>query len=147
MNQRFENFTVYILRINKLIKKIKLLEMEEYGLKSVHVMCVYFSARENGTLTASELVQLTSEDKGAVSRALAYLMQKGYVNYDSKKYNAPITLTEEGKKLAEIIDARAESAVNAGGNSLTDSDRQSLYRSLKTIADNLEEYSHTFNKE
>ena len=41
MEKIFENFTVNILKLNKLVNKIKQFEMEEYGLKAIHVMCGY----------------------------------------------------------------------------------------------------------
>ena len=119
MENRFENFTVAILKLNKLIQKIKLYEMRDYGLKAIHVMCVYY-LRTRGELTASELSKLTLEDKAAISRAISFLNEKGFVNYDSNKYNAPIKLTDEGIKVSEYINRRAESAVNAGGGFLTE---------------------------
>ena len=40
MDDRFENFTVTVLKLGKLVQKIKLFEMESYGLKAIHVMCI-----------------------------------------------------------------------------------------------------------
>ena len=50
----FERFTVSVLKINKLIQKIKAFEIREYGLKAVHVLCVYFLNCSSDGLTASE---------------------------------------------------------------------------------------------
>ena len=41
MGDRFENFTLLIDKLGKIIQKIKNIEMKEYGLKAVHVMCIY----------------------------------------------------------------------------------------------------------
>ena len=68
MDDRFETFTMAVLRLNKLVQRIKLLEMGGYGLKAIHVMCIYYAAK--GPVTAGELSRLTCEDKAAVSRAL-----------------------------------------------------------------------------
>ena len=140
MEKIFENFTITILKLNKLVHKIKNFEMHEYGLKTIHVMCVYYLNNNPEGLTASELTKLTLEDKAAISRALKVLQEKGYASYDPNKYNAEIRLTEEGKKLALIISEKADSAVSAGSYDFTDEQRNSFYVELKTIADNLEKY-------
>ena len=145
MENRFENFTVAILKLNKLIQKIKLYEMRDYGLKAIHVMCVYY-LRTRGELTASELSKLTLEDKAAISRAISFLNEKGFVNYDSNKYIAPIKLTDEGIKVSEYINRRAESAVNAGGGFLTEEERINFYSALELIAKNLKNYYENLNK-
>ncbi len=145
MENRFENFTVAILKLNKLIQKIKLYEMRDYGLKAIHVMCVYY-LRTRGELTASELSKLTLEDKAAISRAISFLNEKGFVNYDSNKYNAPIKLTGEGIKVSEYINRRADSAVNAGGGFLTEEERINFYSALELIAKNLKNYYENLNK-
>ena len=145
MENRFENFTVAILKLNKLIQKIKLYEMRDYGLKAIHVMCVYY-LRTRGELTASELSKLTLEDKAAISRAISFLNEKGFVNYDSNKYNAPIKLTGEGIKVSEYINRRADSAVNAGGGFLTEEERINFYFALELIAKNLKNYYENLNK-
>ncbi|MDE7329571.1 MAG: MarR family winged helix-turn-helix transcriptional regulator [Clostridia bacterium] len=139
MRDRFENFTVAILRLNKIVQKIKLYEMADYGLKAIHVMCIHCLNSTDG-LTASDLVKHTIEDKGAVSRALNLLKEKGYVSYDPKKYNSVIRLTDEGKKVAAFIAERAERAVNAGGGFLTEEKRAELYETLDSISENLKRY-------
>ena len=59
MEKIFENFTVSVLKLNKLVQRIKQFEMREYKLKSVHVMCVYYLNEHREGLTASELMSLT----------------------------------------------------------------------------------------
>ncbi len=140
MEKIFENFTVTVMKLNKLVNKIKLHEMKEYGLKAVHVMVIYYLNENPQGLRAAELVKLTLEDKAAVSRGLALLGEKGYVSYDPDKYNAVITLTEDGKKLAEFITDRSEKAVNAGMVVLSEEERLQFYKSLHCIADNLKVY-------
>ena len=49
MEKIFENFTTNVLRMNKYVNKIKTYEMKEYGLKAIHVMCIYYlSENPNG---------------------------------------------------------------------------------------------------
>lgn len=140
MENIFENFTITILKLNKLVQKIKNFEMQEYDLKTIHVMCVYYLNNNPEGLTASELTKLTLEDKGAISRALKVLQEKGYASYDPNKYNADIHLTNEGRQLAATICKKADLAVSAGSYDFTDAQRNSFYIELKTIADNLEKY-------
>jgi len=42
MENRFEKFTTSILKISRGILKIKSFEMEKYGLKPVHAICIYY---------------------------------------------------------------------------------------------------------
>lgn len=139
MEKIFENFTGSILKLHRLVQRIKSYEMRDYGLKSVHVMCIYYINESNG-ITAGELVRLMFEDKAAISRALALLRDKGYVEYDTSKYNSPIRLTDSGKDVAAYIDEKSRLAVEAGSADMSDSERELFYKSLASIADNLKNY-------
>lgn len=140
MENIFENFTITVLRLNKLVNKIKTYEMKEYGLKAIHVMCIYYLGEHPEGMKAADLVKLTLEDKAAISRGLALLKKGGYVTYNSDRYNADIRLTEEGKKLAAGIAEKSERAVNAGSVLKTDRERENFYDILNGIAENLKEY-------
>ena len=135
---RFENFTVTVLKINKLVQKIKLFEMDGYGLKAIHVMCMYYAG--GGPVTAGELCRLTCEDKAAISRALGMLKGRGFINYDAGKYNAEVTLTGKGRELCDFIKVKSSAAVEAAGADLSEEERALLYKSLASVADNLEKY-------
>lgn len=140
MEKIFENFTGSVLRLYRLIQRIKSYEMREFGLKSIHVMCVYYLAESVDGLTAGELASLVYEDKAAVSRALTALRDKGFVEYDSTKYNSHIRLTDGGREVAEYIDEKSRRAVSAGSADMTDAERETFYRSLASITDNLKKY-------
>ena len=135
---RFENFTVTVLKINKLVQKIKLFEMDGYGLKAIHVMCIYYAG--GGPVTAGELCRLTCEDKAAISRALGMLKGRGFINYDAGKYNAEVTLTGKGRELCDFIKVKSSAAVEAAGADLSEEERALLYKSLASVAYNLEKY-------
>ncbi len=142
---RFENFTVSILKLNKLIHKIKLYEMEEYDLRAIHVMCIYY-LNSYPDITATELAKLTLEDKAAISRALKMLAEKGYVNYTADGYNAKITLTDAGKAVSADIAQKAAAAVDAAGGSLSEKQRGEFYESLGAILKDLEKYYEKLSK-
>ncbi len=140
MEDLFVDFTVSVLRLNKLVQKIKTYEIEKYGLKPVHVMCSYFLKKNPQGLTAKALGELALEDKAAISRALQIMQAKGYVKYDPNGRNAVVTLTEEGGKIADEVCLRAEKAVEAGSMNFTDEERIFFYKSLNTIVGNLKNY-------
>ena len=140
VENRFQNFTMSILRIHKLIQRIKLLEMDEYGLKAIHVMCLYLLNEHEGGLTAGDLIRYTLEDKAAISRGVKLLKEKGYVEQDEHKNNSLIKLTPSGKTIADLVIQKAERAVAFGGQNLEEETRETLYAALADIADNLGEY-------
>lgn len=140
MEKVFENFTVTVLKLNKTVNKIKTLEMKEYGLKAIHVMCIYYLSEHPEGVTAAELAKLTLEDKAAISRGLSLLRNGGYVTYDQDKYNAEIRLTEAGKNLAAGIAEKSEKAVGAGSALFTEEEREKFYKTLQIIAENLSRY-------
>ena len=140
MEDRFESFTYLILKTSKLIQKIKTLEMEDYGLKAIHVMCLYTLDKSQVGLTHKELVEKTLEDKGAISRALVLLKEKGFVEYDSNKYNSLIKLTTSGQEVAKHIYDRTLVALDKSGLEMNEEERRNLYKALKTISSNVEDY-------
>ncbi|MBD5132828.1 MAG: winged helix-turn-helix transcriptional regulator [Clostridiales bacterium] len=140
MEKIFENFTVSILKLNKLVQKIKLYEMEEYGLKAIHVMCGYYLYEHADGLTISELSKYCLEDKAAISRAVSTMRDKDLAAYDAKTYNGKITLTDKGKDFAIAVGHKADRAVNAGSADMTEEQRVEFYKTLGTIVDNLKDY-------
>ena len=143
MQERFETFTVLINRISRNIRRIKNQEMQEYGLRSVHVSCLYYlyTAKE---LTATDLCERCEEDKATISRALDFLESNGYIfcqSKSAKRYKSPLILTEKGisagKKIADKIDGVLD-AVSVG---LSDDERVEFYRCLSIISESIERFA------
>lgn len=147
MENLFENFTITVLKINKMVQKIKQFEMQEYNLKGVHVMCIYYLNKHKQGITASELMRLTYEDKGAISRALKQLREDGYAKYDLDSYNANITLTKKGEQIAEQIIKKIDKAVSFASADFTDEQRAFFYKSMDAICSNIKEYYDRLVKE
>jgi DNA-binding MarR family transcriptional regulator len=108
MEERFETFTVLINRIGRNIRKIKNQEMAEYGLRSVHISCLYYLYANEG-LTSTDLCERCEEDKATISRALDYLETNGYLFCEAKsakRYKTPLMLTEKGFAVAKEISPR-----------------------------------------
>ena len=137
---RFKEFTVLISKISRLIHKIKIEEMSEYGLKGHYVSSLYYVYKYDGTLTAKELCDICYEDKGAISRSLKYLEGSGYIKSDSnsaKKYKSVLHLTPKGREVAKDIVAKIDGVLDVSSIGVSDSDRDILYKSLSIICDNL----------
>ena len=140
MLNRFGVFVAGITACYRYIQRIKASEMTELGLKGTHVMCLFYLHQHPQGLTAAQLCQLCGEDKAAMSRSLSELEARGYLQTqltDGKKYRAKIRLTALGIQAACKIDTLIQSWVAAGGDGLTEQERESFYVTLGQIADNL----------
>ncbi len=141
MLKRFEAFVTGISTCYKSIQKIKSAEMNKFGigLKGTHMMCIFFLHMNPDGLTASHLSKLCSEDKAAISRAVATLQQEGYVSSHEKKYRDMLHLTKSGEELALKLDTLISQWVSTGGDGLTQEERDIFYKALGKIAGNLTE--------
>ena len=140
MEERFELFTALITKISRSIKKIKNQEVEEYGLRSPHVSCLYYLYITDG-LTATELCERCEEDKATVSRSLDYLETNGYILCESKsakRYKSPLYLTEQGRMVAAKVAAKISRVLDDVSAAMTEEERVAFYRSLAMISDSLE---------
>ena len=143
MTDRFETFVTSITQIYRCIQKIKTHEMQALGLKSTHVMCLFYLQQNLQGLTAAQLATLCDADKAAISRALSSLEAKGLVVFgdqpgQSKRYRTRIVLTDTGLAAAKQMDTSIQSAVERGGAGLSDERRTVFYQALETISENLQ---------
>ena len=141
MIERFETFVSLISQLQKDIQKLKQIEMQEFGLKGPDVMCLYYLSKYEAGLTHSQLCQLTSVDKAAISRILADLLKKGYIFYpekkDGKKYNMNAVLTPSGMEIATQLNKIITNMLSVLSEGISEKDRCTMYRSLQKIAENL----------
>jgi DNA-binding MarR family transcriptional regulator len=142
MIKRFEIFTVLITKISRNIRRIKTEAMQEFGLKSPHVTCLYY-LYERKALTVKQLCDICEEDKGAVSRSITELQQKGFVVEEktgNKKYKNNLVLTEKGSEAAKHIVDRIYSVLKGTSQGLDEKERESFYNSLSVINEKLEQF-------
>ena len=140
MLERFEDLTAGVTQVYKNIQRIKKQRMNSLGLKGTQVMCIYYLSIHPEGMTAADLSRITVEDKASISRILAELEEEGYITYETepgRKYRAPALLTEKGRETAVKIQQLILQATEAGGQGLTDEEREIFYRALFQIADNL----------
>lgn len=138
MISRFEAFITGITVCYKYIQRIKTMEMTELGLKGTHVTCLFYLHVNPQGLTAAQLCSLCAEDKASISRTVADLRTRGYVEQGGEKhYRQPLRLTAAGEQMAMQMEPLIEGWVAAGGEGLGDAERESFYKSLAKISDNL----------
>ena len=114
--------------------------MAEYGLRSVHVTCLYYLYSE-GPLTATDLCELCEEDKATISRGLEFLEAEGYTACEAKqakRYKSPIDLTERGREVGKKITDKINFVLDEICVDLSEAERAEFYRCLALISDNLE---------
>ena len=139
MEERFQVFTVLIAGINRSILRIKTEEMSEFNLRSSHVSCLYYLYKKE-SLTAREICDLCEEDKANISRAVKLLEEKGYVICDSeekKRYQSPLRLTDEGKKIGRSIVEKIDRVLDVASCGLTEEEREIMYKGLTVVNKNL----------
>lgn len=148
MQDRFKEFTVLIANLNRCIYKIKTEEMADFNLKSSHVSCIYYLYKEV-SLTAKELCLVCGEDKANISRAVNYLENNGYLICNSKaqkRYQSPLELTEKGKDVGKYIAEKIDEILGWASEGLSEIDRNTMYRGLNLINDNLNRYCAAYEK-
>ena len=146
MNNRFETFTLLITSISRSIRRIKTETMAQYELKSPHVSCLYYLYKKPG-MTAAELCEVCEEDKAAVSRSILFLEQKGYLARENaadkggrsgaKHYRAPLSLTEEGRRIAGEIAVKVDHVLEVVSRDVSEEERRIMYTTLERINRNL----------
>ena len=139
MEDRFETFTVLIVKISRSIRRIKAEEMAEFGLKGPHVSFLYY-LYSFSALTSSELCDRCDEDKAAISRSIEFLENEGYITCKStaqKRYRSPLELTEKGQSAGKMISQKINSIVAAASAGLSEREREAMYAALSLISNNL----------
>lgn len=142
MIKRFDQFVSGITVCYKYIQRIKALEMPELepGLKGTHVMCLFYLNLNPEGLTAARLCALCQEDKAAISRTVAELSERGFVESaesGGKRYRAALQLTDRGRELAGRVESVISQWVEAGGDGLSEDERAAFYHGLGVISENL----------
>ncbi len=140
MVERFEKFSTLVSAINKYVQRIEADEMVRLGLKGSFAQYLVAMNRYPDGITSTMLCEVCDKDKGAVSRAIAEMQEKGLVNVKGllgTRYRARHTLTEEGKKAAEYVTQKAIKAVAMANIGLSEEDRKTFYRVLEVYYTNL----------
>ena len=141
---RIEQFSYVISGINRHIQKIERDEMIKYGYKGAFAQYLVALRRYPEGITSAKLCEICDKDKAAISRVLTEMQEKGLILRETQsdhRYNALIKLTAEGLKAAAYVDERAQAAIEAVGNEMTDENRAAFYATLDFIAAKLQTIS------
>lgn len=144
MLSRYEQFSSMISAIYRDIQKLEREEMIQYGFKGAYAQYLAAIFRHPEGITAAQLCEICDKDKAAVSRVVTEMEAKGLVSRRSESasaYRARIRLTDLGREAAQFVSRRAQEAVDAAGNGLTDESRSAFYQALHLIASNLQKIS------
>ena len=142
MIERFERFTYNISEINHYWHKIASEEMSKYGLKAPFAIYLTVLYRNSDGVTSVKLGELCDKNKADVSIAVAVLEKRGLVVREGvghSLYRAKVKLTDEGKSAAEQVQKAVISAVEMGGDGLSEENRDIFYNSLERISNNLKQ--------
>lgn len=146
MLDRFARFSLAIAEIDRCWHKLAAEEMAKYDLNSPHAVYLNTLYQYPEGITAAKLGELSCKNKADVSRMVTILEKKGLVRKEStgsNLYRAKLLLTPAGEQAAEHVRRRAAVAVEAAGAGLSEEDRETFYRCLELITDNLRQLSKT----
>lgn len=135
MEDRYGKFMMLINNINRCIKRIENDQMHKYNLRSYHISCLYNLYKYKG-ITATDLVEMTQQDKASISRSIDFLQDNEYIYCQSKtlkKYKSPILLTQKGQLVAKEIADKIDMVLKQLDQLLTDSQREEFYQNLQNI--------------
>jgi len=141
---RFSRFSRHIESISKNIKKIKDYVMEEYGLRSAHVMCLFYLRQRPEGLTVTEMAKACGVNKAFVSRVSSELFEKGYIARSmvaEHTYNAKYVLDEKGRKITERIDEKLSAVFKNIDKDITPEKLAIFNEVLAMLDKNIEEFS------
>ena len=141
MITRFSRFTAHIAEIYWMIQKIEREEMEQLGLKGPQAQCLVAISRRSEGVTAAELSTICEKDKAAISRIVSDLISRRLVTRSGGSYRAALHLTEEGRKITDIVNEKVSLAACRVGEGLDEGSRTVLYHSLALISNNLKKIS------
>lgn len=143
---RFEQFSALMTSAAKSVAKLKAAQMDAFSLSGAHTNCLC-RLHEAGSLTQGELTRLERMDRSQVSRVLRDLMQKGYVVSDAQAgYKRRYALTPAGEETAARVEAIILDINRFVSGSISDADIEIFYKTLTTIAQNLQSAVETYAK-
>lgn len=147
MQERITEFTTSVASAYKKLKKIKRQQTELYasfGIREPHVMCLYFFGEHPEGLTVTELAALCYDDKAATSRAVDYLVEKGYAQHEEddvkSRWRSKVQLTERGIELAGVVSRVASKVSAVITKGIPPEDVEVFYRVFKQMINNMDHF-------
>ncbi len=138
---RFEEFTYIISKIYRSIQKIKLEELQKYGLKGSHMSYIYFIGKNEQGLSFKQINELSPDNKGLVSRNLKYLMDNDVIYKkieDNKVYKGTFKLSQKGQEIFASITKRTEQLCEEVYLNKNEMQLEEFYKNLNDISEKLD---------
>lgn len=147
MQHRVTDFMTLVVAAYKKLQQFKKKQTAiyaAYDIKSQHVMVLFFLGHNSGGLTVTELANLCCEDKSATSRAVEYLVERGYVVHEEeesrRRWRSKVQITPAGMRLCRIIDIVSIEASNVVKEGISDEDLQVFYRVFHQMVKNMDKF-------
>ena len=139
MIERYEKFSFIISEIGKNLHKLSADEMKRFGMRGSWAKYLIALKLHPDGVTAGQLCDICDRNKADVSRAMSELESRGIVTRleADANYRVRFLLTEHGRNISDSLSERASIAI-ASVSSMTEEERNLLYRSLESISLNLE---------
>lgn len=145
MQHRVTDFMTLVVAAYKKLQQIKKKQTAiyaAYDIKSQHVMVLFFLGHHSGGLTVTELATLCCEDKSATSRAVEYLVERGYAVHEEdmvrRRWRSKVRITPAGMRLCRIIDHISIEASNLVKEGISEDDLKIFYRVFHQMVKNMD---------
>ena len=147
MQHRVTDFMTLVVAAYKKLQQIKKKQTAiyaAYDIKSQHVMVLFFLGHHSGGLTVTELATLCCEDKSATSRAVEYLVERGYAVHEEdmvrRRWRSKVRITPAGMRLCRIIDHISIEASNLVKEGISEDDLKIFYRVFHQMVKNMDRF-------
>lgn len=147
MQHRVTDFMTLVVAAYKKLQRIKKKQTAlyaAYDIKSQHVMVLFFLGHHSSGLTVTELANFCCEDKSATSRAVEYLVERGYAVHEEdiarRRWRSKVKITPAGMRLCRIIDHVSIEASNVVKEGISDEDLQVFYRVFHQMVKNMDRF-------
>ncbi len=143
---RFELFNQMVTGASKTLQRIKIKNMEKYGLTGTHTMFLRLLYENPSGLTKSEMAQNCDVDKAQITRIVNDLVKREYVKTDEpeRAYKKRFILTSEGHRVADEINKLVLDINEYVSGGLERNDIEKFYKTFETINRRLRDAEEVF---
>lgn len=143
---RFELFNQMVTGASKTLQRLKIKNMEKYGLTGAHTIFLRLLYENPKGLTKSEMAENCDVDKAQITRIVNDLIEREYVRADGpeRAYKKRFILTEAGQKVVDEINKLVLDINEYVSGGLERSDIEGFYRVFETINRRLKDAEEVF---
>ncbi len=135
MEEIFHYFRVLDERFDKTLRRAQAELLAPHGLIARHAPYLLRLAEAEEGLTLSELSRAVCYDKANTTRVVRCLQSLGFAARREESRGSPVTLTPEGKALAERLCARMRAYREGMLSALSEEERASLLVVMKKLSE------------